>query len=267
MRQFVHHQLRHIRNYRQPAGHVAVQRAVAHRQLGLVPGAEQHRTKLVGERHQIISADARLDVFLGHVRSAIGERRRKRLAIGVKHIGDRNGDHAYAEVMRQRLCIPLAALARKRPRHGHTLHVFCAQSVHGNRRHNRGINAAAQPDQHFLESAFGNIIARADHQGAIRVFNFFRRLRMKFAFSSFRVEEDQIFLERHSLRSDFAIGGHRHARPVKNQAVVAAHLIHINHRAFVGHRDGAQHLQPQRPFVDGVWRRGDIQQQAGSLRD
>src|SRR5258708_2980930 len=45
--------------------------------------------------------------------------------------------------------------------------------------------------------------------------------------------------------------------PLEN---VTADLVHIDYRAFVGHGDGAQHLQPQRTFVDGVRRRGNIQQ-------
>ena len=47
----VHHHLRQIRNHRQAAVHVAIQRAVAHRHLGLIPGGQQQRPVFVGKRH------------------------------------------------------------------------------------------------------------------------------------------------------------------------------------------------------------------------
>ena len=71
----VHHHLRQVGDHRQAAVHVAVQRAVAHRHLGLVPGGQQQRAVLVGKRHQQVAADARLDVLLGHIaRQARGRR-------------------------------------------------------------------------------------------------------------------------------------------------------------------------------------------------
>ncbi len=49
------------------AGHVAVDRGVAHRHLALVPRGQHHVAELVGQGHQRDGAQARLDVLLGQV--------------------------------------------------------------------------------------------------------------------------------------------------------------------------------------------------------
>ena len=72
-RDAVDHHLRQVGNHRQAAVHVAVQRAVAHRHLRLVAGGQQQRAEFVGERHQQIAADARLDILLGDVRRQAAE--------------------------------------------------------------------------------------------------------------------------------------------------------------------------------------------------
>ena len=65
--QFVDHRFRHVGNYGEAAGHVAVERAVADGHLGFVAGAEHQRAEFIGQGHEQIAADARLDIFLGDV--------------------------------------------------------------------------------------------------------------------------------------------------------------------------------------------------------
>ena len=49
---FVDQRFRHVFNRGKTAGHVAVQRRVAHRHLALVAGGEKNFSALVGQRHQ-----------------------------------------------------------------------------------------------------------------------------------------------------------------------------------------------------------------------
>ena len=51
--------------------------------------------------------------------------------------------------------------------HADGQHVFRAQRICGDGCHQRRIDAAAEPDQRFAESALAHIIARAQHQGVI----------------------------------------------------------------------------------------------------
>ncbi len=61
----VDERLRHVLDDREAAGEVAVEGGVADRHLRLVAGGEHEPAELVGERHQQVAADARLQVLLG----------------------------------------------------------------------------------------------------------------------------------------------------------------------------------------------------------
>ena len=94
-----HVRLEHVLDQREAAGEVAVQRRVADRQLRLVPGRDHEPAELVRERHQQRAADPRLEVLLGEVGLAAGERRRE-------HVGERLDDgldRQLAEVDAERL--------------------------------------------------------------------------------------------------------------------------------------------------------------------
>ena len=95
----------------EPAGHVAVQRAVADRQLRLVAGRQQQRAALVRQRHQQVAADARLDVLLGDVARRAGERRAQR----VVHRAHRRFESA-ASASRCRGCAASASESSTLPR-------------------------------------------------------------------------------------------------------------------------------------------------------
>ena len=81
------------------AHHVAVERAVADRDLALVPGGEHQQAELVGERHQERAPRPRLEVLLGDVRLTARELLGQDLVEGR---GDR-GDRQLEQADRQRL--------------------------------------------------------------------------------------------------------------------------------------------------------------------
>ena len=66
-RQGIHGGFGNVGDDGQAARHVAVKRAISHRQFGFVPRGQQQRAKLIGKRHQDVAANARLDVLLRHV--------------------------------------------------------------------------------------------------------------------------------------------------------------------------------------------------------
>ena len=62
--------LGHVADHRQAAAHIAVQRAVAHREFALVAGGQHQRAAFVRERHQGDAAQARLHILFRDVRRA-----------------------------------------------------------------------------------------------------------------------------------------------------------------------------------------------------
>ena len=169
------------------------------------------------------------------------------------------------EILRQRLRVCLATRGRKWPRHGNAQHILRSQRVHGNSRHHRRVNAAAEPNKNLGEAALPHIVARSRHQCAVRISNLPLRLLVDFAFPRCRIKKDEIFFKSFGLRRHLAVGRQRNAPSIENQAVVASHLIHVNHRPLVCHRNRAQHLETKRPLVQCVGRSGQIQQYRTSL--
>jgi hypothetical protein len=88
------------------ARHVAVDRGIAHRDLGLVAGGQQHLAELVRQRHQQQAAQARLDVFLGDIPARCPfEKRRQRVGDRRAPLGDRHEIVAAAQRLGERLGI------------------------------------------------------------------------------------------------------------------------------------------------------------------
>ena len=113
----VHHRLRHVRDDAEAARHVAVERAVAHGELRLVPRREQQGAALVRQRHQQVPANARLDVLLGDARLGARERRAERLRHRLHGRLDRERQRLDAEVRGQRKRVVDAAAAGIGRRH------------------------------------------------------------------------------------------------------------------------------------------------------
>ena len=166
-RHAVDHRLRHVGDHGEAAGHVAVERAVADRQLRLVAGRQQQRAALVRQRHQQVAADARLDVLFGDV----ARRCRRRRRAGVSSIACIAGSIGSVSVSiprlrRERQRVVDAAAARERRRHQHAEHVIGAERLDGDRRGQRRVDAARQAEHGAREAALARVVARAEHQRA-----------------------------------------------------------------------------------------------------
>ena len=193
-----------------------------------------------------------MNIFFRHINGPAVERRCQRLLVFFENIRNRQGDKPDAKIFRQCCRVAFAAWRRKRSRHGNAEDIFGPQCVHGDRRDHRGVNAAAQADENLLKPAFAHVVRRAGQQCLVGVGDFGRWLYVNLALPGDSVKEDEIFFERQRLRGHTPIGGNRHARSVKNQIVVAANLIDVDHGTQLLHRDGAQHLDAQISFIDGV---------------
>ena len=99
-------------------------------------------------------------------RPGLGARERGAEQVEERRVGrlDRHGDRADAEVGREQLGVGDAAVAREARRHEHTDHVLGPERVDRDRRDQRGVDAAREPDEHVGEAVLAHVVAGAEHQ-------------------------------------------------------------------------------------------------------
>ena len=163
----VDHRLRHVGDHRQPAGHVAVERAVPDRQFRLVAGGQQQRAALVRERHQQVAADARLNVLLRDVASRTrrtpGRAWRPSRASPVRSAASASRMPRLAASSQRIVDAAAAGVGRW---HQHAEHVIGAERLGGDRGRQRRVDAAGQPEDGVGESALADVVARAEDERA-----------------------------------------------------------------------------------------------------
>ena len=103
--------------------------------------------------------------------------------------------------------------------------VLAAHGFDGDGGGERGIDAAAEPDEHAREAALADVVARAEDQGFVDGFAFVGEVGVEVALAGDGVDEDQVFGERRGGGDDFAVGIHGEAAAVEDQRVVAADLV------------------------------------------
>ena len=111
--------LGNIRDDGQPSRHIAINGAVAHRQLGFVSCGEKDGAILVGEGHEQVASDAGLDVLFRHVLWSAAEWPGQLCVIGLHDICDADCHRLQAQIMRQKHCVFDARLAGVGRRHEH----------------------------------------------------------------------------------------------------------------------------------------------------
>ncbi len=97
----------------------------------------------------------------------------------------------------------------------------------------RRVDSSAESDNRFLKSAFAHVVAGAKYERRIGAGFITRNLFVHLPGQGLRVEDNEILFERTPLCDDLSFAIENKARPVEEQAVVAAHLIHEYHRNFV----------------------------------
>ena len=98
MRKAIDQGLRNVGDDRQATRHVAIERAIADADLGLVAGAQHQGAELIGKGHEHGAANARLQILFGHVFFVPGEGRLQRLPVGFEDIGNAQQLEANAEI-------------------------------------------------------------------------------------------------------------------------------------------------------------------------
>src|SRR5256886_1798591 len=144
-REAVHQELAAVLDRREAAGHVAVERRIAHGHLALVAGGEEHPPGLVRDPHEQQHAAAGLDVLLRGVLRATRELALERRERALEH--SLYGQHAalHAEHPGLLLCILEAHGRGIARRHHHRLHAVLAEGIHRDREREGGIDAAREP--------------------------------------------------------------------------------------------------------------------------
>ena len=238
-----------ILQHRIAAAHVAVERGVAHRHLGLVAGRQQHRTELVGDGHQQEAAHARLDVLLGDVALAAGEQRLQHALDRVDRSGDWNRLEPDAEPGGRQLGVNLALVAGEARRQAHGHHAVAAERVDCDACRHGGIDAARKAEQHAGKAVLVDVVAKANHQRVIRVAGLARHRReltgrtapaVRLALPSRR--RRRLVPDRQSNR-DGVVGVDDKRAAVEHELVLSAHLVHVHQRqtGFAAALQGERH--------------------------
>ena len=181
-----------------------------------------------------------------------------------KERADRDGFKTDAEVRGQLLAVVDGTRGRIGAGHADADHVLPAEGLGSDGGHQSGVDAAAQTHNGLAEAAFAHVIACAKHQGAISGLSI-----IVFRNRDWRgvegIDENQILDERSGLCNQLAAPIEREGGAVKDQAVVAAHLIAHQHRNAVAAGHGGQHLAADGALGVPERRRGKVDVQGGLL--
>ena len=259
--ELVNHGLGHIGEQGESAGHVAVNGAVTDGHFALVAGRDDHAVEFVRDSHERDPAQAGLQILLGDVRIFLGEDIGHLFLHRFEPSADWHGVAFDAEVAGEREGIVDAALRGVGSGHGHPEDVFFAERGNSQRGGHRRIDPAAQPDDHLLESAFGQIIAEPEHQRFVHVAHIV--VGREFRRSGGRNgDQRDIFAEPRQLVDDRAIAIENEGVTVENQLVVASDKVRVNqwHAEILG--DPAEHGPPPRGLARFEGRGAQVKQKS-----
>ena len=169
-------------------------------------------------------------------------------------IANRQHLKANSKPLGEVACVILRSLGGITTRHANPRYVIRAQRFHRDRRNKRGINAAAEANEGFRETALAHVIPGAENKGIPRSFDFkviacgknllVARYLESDLFGSDRaaisgcVEDHEVFSKRRGLRHDSAIRPYGQRASVEDETVIAADLIGHGHKGLVAFRKG-----------------------------
>ena len=230
--QLVDQRLRDVRDERVPAGHVAVERAVADGDLGLVARREHEVPEPVRERHQDRAADAGLQVLLGQRGSALAEGRAA-ASSGTRRRPGRSGSTSkrIPSRSRQRLGVAEASFrgvgARHRDRRGRARGRAPRRRAPPSRpsRSRRRARARRVWNPHF-----GGVVLEGQHERAAQPGDRGIVGRRRRAAAARQVDRPEILLEAPAGADEPPARVERRRRAVENEAVVAADEVAVDQR-------------------------------------
>ncbi len=151
-------------------------------------------------------------------------------------------------------------------RHGDATNILFAESVDGDTGDERGVDASAETDESFGESAFADVIASAEDEGFIDASVYSVVFGADVSGAGLSVDEDQVFLKCVGSGEKLSVGADREARAVEDQRVVSADLVDHDDGHMVALGDGREHLEADLALVTPVGRGGDVEdERAGSF--
>ena len=160
----VDQRLRQVADHRQPTRHVAVEGAVPDGELALVPGGEEQRAGLVGDRHEDLAADAGLDVLLGEVAGGVTEGLRERGQVGGVHRLDEHLAKGDAQPLGQDARVLAGVIGAVPGRHADAGHASGAERRRRHRRGERAVDAAREADHRAREPALADVVAHPEDE-------------------------------------------------------------------------------------------------------
>ena len=134
----------------------------------------------------------------------------------------------------------IAQGASRTPGGGHQQrpHSRAPQGSSGDHRHQGRIDAAAEAQQGLLEAAFADVVGHPQHQGSKQLLERFGQMGGgRAAGLATTIPAGHLDAAAGQLAQNFAVdidptsGSQHEAGTVEHQLVVAAHLIHVHHRA------------------------------------
>ena len=194
-------------------------------------------TELVGESHQQDAAGARLDVLFGGVgRQRVEERPQHRLESLHRRL-DRDLVELKAEQSGAFGRILQAFPAGVGGRHHHAAHLIRPERVRGDRRRQRRVDAAGEPDDDTGKAVLSDIVAQAENEGAVdRLQALFKGRHLatlavpNLVVAPLPVRQGDARLESGHLGGQGAVGIEHEGAAVEHQLVLPADLVDIDER-------------------------------------
>jgi hypothetical protein len=180
---------------------------------------------------------------------------------------DRQNLVADAEIFCERLGVAQTAFTRITCGHGNAEHLVRAERLRREHGHERGVNAAGQPDNHRFETAFVNVIANAQRQRGKQLLlargpSGFRQRR-----TGIHVGNENVFGKSFAGCDGFPVAIESDTVAVENQFVVRADEIDLCQRHALVARDALQHGEPGFFLAVVPRRRGNVKDDFRALPD
>src|SRR5208283_1199802 len=134
--------LGHIFDHGESTSHVSVERRIARGHLTFVACGQDEPTEFIRERHENITSDPCLKVFLSHVLLGICKHTAHGVEIGIERLMDGDGYHRNAEAPRKFDGIIAALIGTVLRRHEYAEYVLVPDSGDGYGGYQRRIDAA-----------------------------------------------------------------------------------------------------------------------------
>ncbi len=159
--------LRHILDDREPACEVAVERRVADGHLGLVSCRQDQPAELVGECHQEIPADPRLQVLLRDVGRGGAELSLQRLVVSPHHSLDRKLAQVRAKPRRELPRVLLCGARGVRRGHHDDAHAIRPQGVRRKARDERRVDTPREAQADVAKAVLLDVITQSQAERGI----------------------------------------------------------------------------------------------------